>query len=375
MSAFRFDLRSRSGRARRGTLRTTHGIVDTPAFMPVGTRAAVKGLTTDQIAATGTQIVLGNTYHLLLRPGPETIATLGGLQKFTGWRRPMLTDSGGFQVFSLADLNHISDDGVEFRSHIDGALLRLTPETSIAAQHALGADIIMAFDDCPALPATEQRLADSVARTLQWAARCITAHADSTQALYGIIQGGLDLNLRRRCRDALADLPFHGYAIGGLSVGEPPPEMWSLLDAFADSLPDLHPRYLMGVGTPRDLVEAVDAGVDQFDCVLPTRNGRKGYAYTSTGIVRLRNAAHIRSAAPLDEACSCPCCTNHTRGYLRHLIKSEEVLGATLISLHNLQFYQDLMARIRAAIEEDRWAAFRDDFRRGPHAAPREENA
>ncbi|MCA9244007.1 MAG: tRNA guanosine(34) transglycosylase Tgt [Phycisphaerales bacterium] len=359
MTALRFEALATCGRARRGVIETSHGSVDTPAFMPVGTRATVKCLTPEQIRESGAQIVLANTYHLLLRPGAETVAALGGLQRMMGWNAPVLTDSGGFQVFSLADLRRLNDDGVEFRSHIDGELIRLTPERSIETQNLLGADIIMAFDECPPLPSDVATLTAAVDRTISWARRCKNAHRRSDQALYGIVQGGLDLDLRRKCLTRLVDIGFDGYAIGGLSVGEAPADMWALLDAFANDLPADHPRYLMGVGTPLDLVNAVGAGVDQFDCVLPTRNGRKGYAFTSRGTVRLRNAVHRESRDPLDPECDCYCCRNFSRGYLRHLLSAGESLGATLVSLHNTCFYQDLTRRMRDAISAGTFEALR----------------
>lgn len=369
---FSFTISHRSGRARRGRIQTPHGAVDTPAFMPVGTRATVKSLTPEQISGSGAQIILANTYHLLLRPGADVVARLGGLQRFSGWNGPMLTDSGGFQVFSLADLRRLDDDGVEFRSHIDGSPVLLTPERSIETQNALGADIIMAFDECPALgdPTARtgergdcaDRIRDAVRRTVLWARRSKAAHARRDQALYGIVQGGLDVELRRRCLGELGEIGFDGYAIGGLSVGEPPPAMWALLDAFADQLPADQPRYLMGVGRPIDIVRAVAAGVDQFDCVLPTRNGRKGYAFTSRGVTRLRNAAHRLDGGPLDPACGCYCCRNFSRGYLRHLFMCEELLGGALVSLHNLAFYQSLMRQIREAIERDSFAAWKAEY-------------
>jgi len=368
-----FDILARDGAARRGVLRTPHGNVDTPAFMPVGTRAAVKGLTPQQVAAAGAQIVLANTYHLLLRPGPDVVAALGGLHAMMGWDAPILTDSGGFQVFSLSDLNALDDDGVTFRSHLDGEQIRLTPESSIRVQNQLGADVIMAFDDCPPLPCPPERLHAAVERTVRWARRCREAHTRPDQALYGIVQGGLDAELRRRCLDALLEFGFDGYALGGLSVGEPPPEMWAFLEAFAPALPADRPRYVMGVGTPRDLVAAVSAGIDQFDCVLPTRNGRKGYAYTSEGVLRLRNARHRASRDPLDPACGCPCCARFSRGYLRHLVQSDEVLGATLVSLHNITFYQRLMRDMREAIEAGRFAAWKRTFSDSPVAGPNED--
>lgn len=386
---FRFERLAACGKARRGRLITPHGIVDTPAFMPVGTRAALKGLSPAQVAATGTQIVLANTYHLLLRPGPEVVQRLGGLARFMNWPGPVLTDSGGFQVFSLADLRRLDDDGVVFRSHIDGANVTLTPETSIDVQNRLGADIIMCFDECPPLAAgdtldgAEPRPAagaaappripaddveDAVRRTIAWARRCKAAHARPDQALYGIVQGGLDLTLRRRCLAELGDIGFDGYALGGLSVGEPPAEMRSLLDVFADELPADRPRYLMGVGTPGDLVHAVAAGIDQFDCVLPTRNGRKGYAFTSRGVVRVRNARHRLADEPLDPACACEACRGFSRGYLRHLVMNGEALGATLVSLHNVAYYQSLMRAMREAIAAGEFDVWRARFEASPAA-------
>lgn len=404
-----FELLAVAGRARRGRIATPHGVIETPAFMPVGTRAAVKGVSPAQLAETGSQVVLANTYHLALRPGAEIVAAQGGLHRWMNWDRPILTDSGGFQVFSLADLRRLDDDGVEFRSHIDGALLRLTPERSIEIQNQLGADIIMCFDECPPLGRRETVEADrgsarapaenlaqqptsdaspplpapgsasaalrvAVARTVRWAARCKAAQRRADQALYGIVQGGLDLHLRRECLGQLREIGFEGYAIGGLSVGEPQTQMWALLDEFADELPRDRPRYLMGVGTPRDLVEAVSAGIDQFDCVLPTRNGRKGYAFTSTGTLRLRNASHRTSSEPLDPACGCPCCRGFSRSYLRHLLTSDEALGATLVSIHNLSFYQGLMARMRAAIERGEFASLRRALLAGALGASHDES-
>lgn len=353
--------------------------------MPVGTLGPVKGVTPDQLAATGTQIQLANTYHLMLRPGERVVAELGGLQRMTGWGRPMLTDSGGYQVFSLATLRKISDEGVEFRSHVDGALVHLTPERSIEIQNHLGADILMPLDECPGLPAADEVIAAAVDRTIHWAQRCRDAHTRSDQALYGIVQGGLNPAQRRRCLAALLPMGFDGFAIGGLAVGEAPPEMWRLLDDFADDLPADRPRYVMGIGTPADLLHAVDAGVDQFDCVLPTRNGRKGYAFTWDGVVRLRNAAHRSDSSPIDAGCACVCCRGFSRGYLRHLLSVGEVLGGILISLHNLHFYQDFTRSMREAIERGQWPAFRDrtlarvaavsavDADEASHASPIEE--
>ncbi len=375
MSTRAFQLLTSSGRARRGRIHTAHGVIDTPAFMPVGTRATLKGLTTQQVAETGAQCVLANTYHLLLRPGPDVVAQLGGLHTFMDWQGPILTDSGGFQVFSLAELRKVDDDGARFQSHIDGALLQLTPETSIATQAALGADIIMAFDECPPLPAATDVVSRAVDRTVRWARRCAAATRGDHQWLYGIVQGGLDIDLRRRCLAELVAIGFDGYALGGLSVGEPPEQMHALCHAFADELPAQRPRYLMGVGRPLDLVEAVAAGVDQFDCVLPTRNGRKGYAFTSQGVVRLRNAVHRTDRSPLDPACDCYCCRRVSRGYLRHLFMTDEQLGPTLVSLHNVRFYQSLMRDMRQAIEQDAFADWRAAFQAGPVNAGVEEQA
>ena len=360
--SFGFVLERTSGRARAGRITTPHGAIATPAFMPVGTRATVKGLTPEQVAATGTQIILANTYHLMLRPGAEIVAGQGGLHRFMNWAGPILTDSGGFQVFSLADLREVTDHGVAFRSHIDGAPLTLTPELSIAVQQQLGADIIMAFDECPPLPCSAEALAAAVRRTIDWAARSRAAHADGRQALYGIVQGGLELEAREHCLRELTAIGFSGYALGGLSVGEPPAAMHALLDAFADRLPADQPRYLMGVGRPVDLVAAVAAGIDQFDCVLPTRNGRKGYAFTSRGVVRLRNAVHRADGGPLDPACACYTCGHYSRSYLRHLFLVDEQLGPALVALHNTAFYQALMRQVRAAIEADDFAAWQRRF-------------
>lgn len=367
---FRFQCVATDGKARRGRLYTPHGVIDTPAFMPVGTRAAVKGLTPQQVVAAGTQVVLANTYHLLLRPGAEVVEKLGGLHRFMNWPGPILTDSGGFQVFSLADLRKVDDDGAVFQSHLDGEIIRLTPESAVRVQNQLGSDILMALDECPALPATTEDLLRAVRRTTAWARRCRDAHNRPGQAMYGIVQGGLDIELRQACLDELVGLGFDGMALGGLSVGEPPEQMWALLQAFGERLPQRQPRYLMGVGTPRDLVEAVAAGIDQFDCVLPTRNGRKGYAFTSDGVIRLRNAEHRVSELPLDAACACDTCRGYSRGYLRHLCMVEEALGGILVSLHNIAFYQGLMRQMQAAVEGGRFAAWRRAFLLSPVAGP-----
>jgi queuine tRNA-ribosyltransferase len=331
-------------------LQTPHGIVETPAFMPVGTRAAVKGIVPDQLRAAGTAMLLANTYHLALRPGAEVVAALGGLHRFMAWDGPILTDSGGFQVFSLATLNRIDDQGVTFKSHLDGAVLRLEPRSAVAIQEQLGADIIMALDHCPAHPATHVVLSQAVDRTIRWAAACREARTRDDQALFGIIQGGLDRELRSRCLEAVAALELPGYAIGGLSVGEHPDEMAGFLRGFAPRMPEDRPRYLMGVGRPVDIVRAVAAGMDLFDCVLPTRNGRNSFAFTESGVLRLRNAQYRTDERPLESGCSCYTCARFTRAYLRHLFLADEMLGPILVSLHNIAYYQRWMAQIRAAI-------------------------
>jgi queuine tRNA-ribosyltransferase len=371
-AAFTFTIQHTCGPARCGVIQTPHGPVDTPAFMPVGTHGAVKGLSPAQLAETGTQILLANTYHLMLRPGADVVARLGGLHRLMGWPGALLTDSGGYQVFSLAALRCVDDDGVSFRSPVDGAMVRLTPESALQVQQQLGADILMVLDECPALPAEPAVLQGAVRRTVAWARRCRAAHVRATQALYGIVQGGLDRELRRSCLEQLVSIGFDGYALGGLSVGERPEEMHALLESFAPGLPPDCPRYLMGVGTPRDLAAAVAAGIDQFDCVLPTRNGRKGYAFTSQGVRRLRNACHTLAEEPLDPACDCYTCRTFSRGYLRHLFLAGEVLGGTLVSLHNIAFYQALMRQMRAAIAAGTLPAWRRTLEAGPIGAQAE---
>lgn len=339
-----------AGGARRGTFATPHGPVDLPAFMPVGTRGSVKGITPAQLREAGVQVVLANTYHLALRPGAETVAALGGLHRFMGWDGPILTDSGGYQVFSLAELREVDDEGVTFRSHIDGQVIRLDPARATEIQNQLGADIIMAFDECVRLPADPSAVGAAVDRSIRWAELCRQAHPRSDQAMFGIVQGGLDLELRERCLAALVRMEFSGYAIGGLSVGESPEAMVELLRRFAPMMPADRPRYLMGVGRPIDIVRAVACGVDLFDCVLPTRNGRNSNAFTDAGTVRLRNERHRASQEPLATGCPCYTCRHFTRGYLRHLFLADEMLGPILVSLHNIAYYQRLMARIRDAI-------------------------
>ncbi len=358
-------------RARVGRVQTVHGGFDTPAFMAVGTRGSIKGVTPEQARACGCQIVLGNTYHLLLRPGAETVAALGGLQKFSGWNGPMLTDSGGFQVFSLAELRQFDDatgGGVTFKSHIDGAVIRLTPEESMRVQHMLGADIIMAFDDCPPADCPPERLRQALERTHQWAEICKASHekmtragvghncADGGQALFGIVQGGTNLEARAASAAFLRGLDLPGYALGGLAVGEGHARMVETIAHTAPLLPADKPRYLMGVGYAQDILEAVKRGIDMFDCVLPTRNGRNGLAFTFAGTRRLRNAKYALDQGPLEEGCDCYACRNFSRGYLRHLFNVEEMLGPTLVSIHNLRFFQRWMEAIRQAIRAGRLA-------------------
>ena len=348
--------------ARVGKLRTAHGVVNTPIFMPVGTRGTVKACSpetlSDQIQA---EIILANTYHLYLRPGHEIVQAAGGLHAFMGWRHPILTDSGGFQVFSLGSLRTITEEGVTFRSTIDGTEHFIFPERSIEIQNALGADIIMAFDECPALPNDYTYLKNSMEMTLRWAARCKTAHRNPNQLLFGIVQGGMERDLRQASAEGTIAIGFPGYAIGGLSVGEEKALMYETLAATAPLLPDERPRYLMGVGTPEDLVYGVGCGVDMFDCVMPTRNARNGSLFTTAGIVRIRNAKYTRDFGPLDPACTCYTCQNFTRAYLRHLHVENEILGSQLHTLHNLHFYASLMRGIRRAICDGSFAALAAD--------------
>ncbi len=353
-----FELLATEGSARRGRLTTPHGMVETPAFMPVGTQATVKGLTPGQLEEIGAQIVLGNTYHLALRPGAELIAEQGGLHRFMGWPRPILTDSGGYQVYSLAPTRQIDDHAAVFQSHIDGARFELTPERAVEIQQQLGSDIAMCLDECPPFGTPPERLSEAVRRTVLWAKRCKEAQVASNQALFGIVQGGTDHRLRAECAAELVELDFAGYALGGFSVGEPTEEMLGVLESSVQTLPRSKPRYLMGVGRPRDIVAAVARGVDLFDCVLPTRNGRNAQAFTSQGVLKLRNAVHKRDPAPLEAACQCYACRHFSRAYLHHLFLADEMLGPTLLSLHNLAYYLQLMAGIRAAIEQERFAEF-----------------
>ncbi len=348
--------------ARRGRLTTAHGAIETPVFMPVGTRGTVKGLTPEQVAATGAQIILGNTYHLWVRPGHDLIAEWGGLHRFMNWPGPILTDSGGFQIFSLADLARVDDDGVSFRSHIDGQRLRLDPQAAIDIQAAIGSDIAMVLDQCPPYPAERDEVERAVRRTVLWAGECRRVHERSDQLLFGIVQGGIHEDLRRQCAKELVELDFPGYAIGGLSVGESHEQMCTVLDYAPALLPSDRPRYLMGVGMPRDIVEAVRRGIDMFDCVLPTRNGRNAYAFTAEGPLKMRNERHRHDRGPLETGCPCYACTHYSRGYIRHLFLVGEMLGPILTTIHNLQFFQRLLARIRTLIEEDDYSRIYDEF-------------
>ncbi|MGE4286470.1 MAG: tRNA guanosine(34) transglycosylase Tgt [Phycisphaerae bacterium] len=340
--------------ARRAVLNTAHGEIRTPVFMPVGTRGSVKGLTPDQIKATGARIILANTYHMFLRPGADVVEKLGGLHKLMAWDNPILTDSGGYQVFSLSTLNRIGDDGVEFASHIDGRKVFLGPSVATKVQNQLGADIIMAFDECTPYPCEPQRLKAAVERSIDWAGKCKQAHGrPHDQLLFGIVQGGIDLSLRSYCAEKLIELDLPGYAIGGLSVGEGHTNMISTVKHTAPLLPANKPRYLMGVGMPSDIIAAVRAGVDMFDCVLPTRNGRNGFAFTQNGPVRMRNSAHTEDSSPIEEGCDCYCCLNFPRAAVRHFFNVGEMLGPTLVSMHNIRFFQRLMNDIHARIDND----------------------
>ena len=367
-----YELVASQGRARRGILHTPHGSVETPTFMPVGTVGSVKGLAPWELKAMGAGVVLGNTYHLHLRPGEDLIARRGGLHQFVAWDGPMLTDSGGFQVFSLAALNQITEEGVAFRSHIDGSKRFLSPEESMRIQKALGADIIMAFDECPPADADTKVIEAAMGRTSRWLDRCMTSLDSPQQALFGIVQGGIDLKLRAQHIDDICSRDLAGFALGGLSVGETNESMYEVLEATAHRLPQDKPRYLMGVGTPRDLVEAVAQGIDMFDCVLPTRNGRMGTAMTSEGRINIKNARFAEDDGPLDPECPCPTCTTFSRAYLRHLYQSKEILVMRALSEHNLWYLTRLMARCREAISAGEFGALLAEVReRWPLASER----
>lgn len=372
MTSEQFALRvdETDGMARVGQLQTAHGVVDTPAFMPVGTAGTVKAMTFDTVASTGAQMVLGNTYHLMLRPGEDRIAALGGLRKFMGWDGPVLTDSGGYQVMSLSKLRKMTEEGVSFQSHIDGRKHMLTPERAIDIQHKLGSTVTMVLDECTPFPATEQQAADSMHLSMRWAERCRDSFVERPgHALFGIVQGGVYENLRADSATALKGIGFDGYAVGGLAVGEGQDLMFEVTEKTTPHLPDDKPRYLMGVGKPLDIIGAVQRGIDMFDCVLPTRSGRTAQAFTRFGTVNLRNARHAEDPRPLDESVTCDASRNYSRAYLHHLIRSDEILGMMLLTWHNVAFYQQLMARLREAImaqELDRFAAaFAADWAHG----------
>jgi queuine tRNA-ribosyltransferase len=358
-----FQVVARSGAARAGILQTAHGPVETPVFMPVGTQATVKSLASSDLEALGARIILGNTYHLALRPGEDLVARLGGLHRFMAWPRAILTDSGGFQVFSLAARRKLDEDGVTFQSHIDGSAQRFTPERAMAVQAALGSDIAMAFDECPPSDAPLDVVQAAVARTTRWARRCLASPSAPGQLRFGIVQGGVNIALRRSHLDDIAALPFEGVALGGLSVGEPPAVMHEVVAAVAPAMPDDRPRYLMGVGRPEDLLAAVESGIDMFDCVMPTRNARNGHLFTATGAINIANSVHRDADEPIDQACACATCRQHTRAYLAHLFRAKELLYYRLATVHNLEHYLALMRGARAAIIEGCLPQFLTDRR------------
>lgn len=360
----KYEVLATDGKARRGRLSFPRGDVETPAFMPVGTYGTVKGMLPRDIVETGAHMILGNTFHLMLRPGTEVVREHGDLHDFIQWQGPILTDSGGFQVFSLGAMRKISEQGVKFQSPVDGAKVELTPERSMQVQRELGSDVVMIFDECTPYPATEQEAADSMRLSLRWAKRSKEAHGDNPAALFGIVQGGMFEALRDESLAGLTEIGFDGYAIGGLSVGEPKDEMMKVLDFTMPKMPEDRPRYLMGVGKPEDLVEGVRRGVDMFDCVMPTRNARNGHLFVSDGVVKIRNATHRHDTAPLDTECDCYTCQNFSRAYLYHLDKCKEMLGAQLNTIHNLRYYQNLMRGLRSAIEQGKLSDFVIDFYR-----------
>jgi len=362
MDNFKIITTDANSSARRGLLKTGHGDVQTPVFMPIGTRGAVRGIIPELIEQAGARIMLANTYHLVLRPGVEVVEKLGGLHKFMAWDGPILTDSGGYQVFSLSTLNSLGDDGVEFASHIDGAKIYLDPKIATEAQNRLGADIIMCFDECVQLPCEKEQLEKAVQRTIRWAQQCKEAHNREDQMLFGIVQGGTDLEMRSYCAQSLAKMDFSGYAIGGLSVGEGFDDMVRTVEHTCPELPVDKPRYLMGVGTPMDIIAAVRAGVDMFDCCLPTRNGRNGTAFTSAGMLKMRNSKHIDDERPVDEVCDCYCCRKYSRAAIRHFFNVGEMLGPILLSLHNIRFYQKLMETIRQKIKADQFDSWAEEI-------------
>lgn len=360
---FKFELAGQDGKARTGKISTSRGEIRTPAFMPVGTAATVKAMMPSSVRDTGADILLGNTYHLMLRPTAERIAALGGLHKFMNWERPILTDSGGFQVMSLSGLRKLTEEGVTFKSHIDGSRHTLTPERSMEIQALLGSDIVMCFDECPALPADRKRLSESMRMSMRWADRSRVAFGDRPgHALFGIQQGGLEEDLRQESAEALTNIGFEGYAVGGLAVGEGQDAMFATLDFAPDQLPADKPRYLMGVGKPDDIVGAVKRGIDMMDCVLPSRSGRTGQVFTRFGVVNIKNARHQDDPRPLDETCPCPACRSYSRAYLHHVFKSQEIISSMLLTWHNLQYYQTLMSEMRAAIGDQSFQDFENKF-------------
>ncbi|MEY3038412.1 MAG: hypothetical protein RL143_979 [Pseudomonadota bacterium] len=360
----KFETITSEGKARRGRLSFPRGEIETPAFMPVGTYGTVKGMLPRDVEATGAQILLGNTFHLMLRPGTDIVELHGDLHDFMDWQKPILTDSGGFQVFSLGKMRKITEEGVSFQSPVDGSKVFLSPEVSMEVQRKLGSDIVMIFDECTPYPATEKEAADSMRMSMRWAKRSKDAHGDSPSALFGIVQGGMYEHLRDESLEGLTEIGFDGYAIGGLSVGEPKDEMIKILDHLAYKMPEDKPRYLMGVGKPEDLVEGVRRGVDMFDCVMPTRNARNCFLFTRTGVVKIRNSANKTDIGPVDPECNCYTCKNFSRAYLHHLDKCGEILGSQLNTIHNLHYYQDLMAGLRSALEQGKLSAFVDEFYR-----------
>ena len=358
----KYELINTDGKARRGRLTFARGVVETPAFMPVGTYGTVKGMKTDEVEATGAHIILGNTFHLMLRPGTDIIEQHGCLHGFMNWDKPILTDSGGFQVFSLGKMRKITEEGVRFSSPVNGEKIMLTPERSMEVQRSLGSDVVMIFDECTPYPATHKESKDSMELSLRWAQRSKDAHGDNTSALFGIVQGGMYEDLREVSINGLKAIDFDGYAIGGLSVGEPKADMIRILDHTAPLIPENKPRYLMGVGKPEDLVEGVRRGIDMFDCVMPTRNARNGHLFVNTGVIKIRNAANKTDTGPLDPTCDCYTCKNYSRAYLHHLDKCKEILGSQLNTLHNLHFYQKVMQGLRDAIEQGKLDAFVEEF-------------
>ena len=358
----KFNLLNTDGQARRCTLTFDRGEIQTPIFMPVGTAATVKAVTPNELDEVGAQIILGNTFHLMLRPGTDVIQAHGDLHDFMQWQKPILTDSGGFQVWSLAELRKISEQGVTFRSPIDGSKIFLGPEEAIDIQRKLGADIVMIFDECTPYPATVDEARESMELSLRWAERSKAAHGDSNAALFGIVQGGMYEQLRDESLQELKEIGFDGYAVGGLSVGEPKEDMYRILEHLTPKMPENAPRYLMGVGTPENLVTAVSHGIDMFDCVLPTRNARNGWLYTETGVIKIRNAQYEKDTRPIDENCTCSTCKNFSRSYIKHLLKNNEILGARLATIHNLHFFLNLMQQMREAIEKNQFSEFAQNF-------------